>query len=178
MSAPRFKHCDIRIGVDLAAPPERVFSCLTSARELCAWWLERAETEARNAGRLRMVWPSASASPLREARGQFVDLEPGRKAAWLWGSSKPATAAPPLVNFFLEGQGRGRCRVTLLHAGFSAAASQRRHLGLWRQHWEDCLAKLSLYLEAGKICKGDHLSLAELSMLQKADGARKPRAPK
>ena len=170
-AAPRFQHRDIRIVLPIKASPEAVYSCLTSARQLCSWWLERAETETRNGGRLRMVWPAYPAERSREARGLFVDLEPGRKAAWMWAPGSRSPGVPPLNTFFIEPR-RGGCMVTLLHAGFLATPTGAKRMRRWMERWEDCLAKLALYLESGKTCKGDVISLDELSLLRKA-----PRRP-
>ncbi len=155
---------DIRIATPIKAKPEQVFRALTSARELCAWWLERAETESRNMGRFRMVWPPGRARTLPETRGVFVDLEPGSKVAWIIDDRTRPAGLPALVSFFIEKRGRGS-RLTLVHAGFSAAKSQRRLIEKTKEKWEDCLAKLKLYLESGKTCKTDRLSLPEADLL-------------
>src|SRR5437762_1942495 len=84
---------DIRLAASIRAKPEHIYQSLTSARELTRWWLLGAETDARNAGRLRMVWPRAKRREdglpggFGERSGVFVDLQPARKVAWLW---KPA----------------------------------------------------------------------------------------
>ncbi|MBI4349293.1 MAG: SRPBCC domain-containing protein [Elusimicrobia bacterium] len=148
----------------MRARPERVWRCVTSARELCSWWTERAETDARNGGRLRLVWPATADEPQREARGAFVDLDPGRKAAVLWAA--PARGVPPLVTFFIEPR-RGGSTVTVLHAGFSTAENFDSRFETWRGLWEDCLAKLTLYLEAGRTMKSEAVRLADLDKLRR-----------
>ena len=134
---------DIRLSTPLKARPERVYQALTSARELCLWWLARAETDARSLGRVRMVWRRGD-GPLKEARGVYVDLEPGRKVAWIWKPKPPGV--PPLVSLFLEPKGRG-CVATLHHAGFPASPEAGERLAAWRRAWEDCLARLKAYVE-------------------------------
>ena len=151
---------DIRLPVALKAAPDEVYRALTSARELCVWWLDRAETDARNMGRWRMEWPAAKGEKARgEASGVFVDLEPGRKVAWIQDDRSRPAGVPALVTFFIESKGRG-CEVTLVHAGFSAAPGRAAVLASWRGGWEDCLAKLKLYLETGRAKKGEVLTLA------------------
>ncbi|MBI4424569.1 MAG: SRPBCC domain-containing protein [Elusimicrobia bacterium] len=169
MTPPSFKHRDIRLSASVKAQPEHVFKSLTSARELCAWWTDRAETDARNGGRLRLVWPATAEEPAREARGLFVDLEAGQKAAWLW--SPAGRGVPPLVTFFIERR-RGGASVTLQHAGFSAAAACDRRYGDWSRFWEDCLAKLALYLDAGKTCKAERLALRDVDRLRRGRASR------
>lgn len=156
---------DLRLTVMIRTKPDAVYRALTSARELCRWWLAGAETDARNSGRYRMVWPKIRGTggyfPPRasfgEAEGFFVDLEPGRKVAWMRRSPR-RQALPTLSSFFIHPIKRG-CEVTLLHAGFakkpaSDLAYQGSALG-----WEDCLAKLKLYLETGRTCKTQVMTL-------------------
>ena len=155
------KKCDLRLAVSLRARPEQAYLALTSARELCRWWLSGAETDARNGGGFRMVWPKSPRQAdyprgLGEKEGFFVDLEPGRKVAWMWKANDKT--APPLISFFLRPKARG-CEVTLLHAGFPANAASGRQVACFRRGWEDCLAKLKLYCETGRTCKADTLSL-------------------
>lgn len=157
---------DLRFTIVIKAKPEQVYKALTSARELCRWWLAGAETDARSAGRLRLVWPKISGAGSRvfpphaafgELEGSFVDLEPGRKVAWVWKLPKRRPQVPALSSFFLQPKGRG-CEVLLLHAGFSAAAAGDRVYAGCAQGWEDCLAKLKLYLETGRTCKNQALT--------------------
>lgn len=156
---------DIRYEVPLRAAPERVYAALTSARELTRWWLAGAETDARNSGRLRMVWPKSRAPEgFGEREGFFVDLEPGRKVAWMWKPLRGEKDVPPLSSFFINPRLKN-CEVSLLHAGFPASAD-----GLYDRYargWEDCVAKLKLYIETGKTCKEDVLDLETARILSR-----------
>lgn len=158
---------DIRLSACLKAKPEAVYRALTSARELCVWWLDRAETDARNTGHLRMVWSAPHHGDGNEVRGVFVDLDPGKKVAWLWDGRSRGKGVPALISFFIEKRSRGS-EVTLVHAGFSASSSRAKVFDRYLEGWEDCLAKLKLYLEEGKTCKGDPLTFADLELLRKA----------
>ena len=166
---------DIRLAVSIRARPERVYQALTSARELTRWWLLGAETDARNAGRVRMVWPrlrgAAGGLPVGfgERAGVFVDLEPARKVAWLW---KPARGekgvVPPLCSIFmLPGRRAGRSEISLLHSGFPSAKAVDGLFLHYARGWEDGLAKLKLYLEAGKTCKSELIDLESVGLLTK-----------
>lgn len=157
---------DIRVTAFIKTRPDQVYRALTSARELCVWWLDRAETEARNMGRLRMVWPGPKGAA-GEATGVFVDLEPGRKVAWIWDSPPRPRGIPALVTFHIELKPRG-AQVTVVHAGFSAAPSRQKLLASCRTGWEDCVAKLKLYLEAGKTFKAERLTLSDAERLRRA----------
>lgn len=165
---PRSRTRDLRLSVRIAAKPAQVYRVLTSARELCRWWLTGAETDARNAGRLRMVWPKRPGcrSFFGEREGCFVDLEPERKVAWMWRRSSRRNPIPPLCSFFILPKRRG-CEVTLLHAGFPLRRAADRAYTCFAEGWEDALAKLKLYLETGRTCKHEVLTLAALKILLK-----------
>lgn len=152
---PRRRTADIRLTAAVKADPAEVYRALTSARELCVWWLDRAETDARNMGRWRMEWAAPAAGGPREAAGVFVDLEPQRKVAFMEEPRTLAKGVPPLATFFIEKRPRG-AEVTLVQAGFLSEAL----LDARRARWEDCLAKLKVYLETGRPRKDALLTLA------------------
>ncbi len=160
---------DIRLTVKIKATPKKIYEALTSARALCRWWLEGAETNAKNMGKMRLVWPRIKmkdgevrrAFPPHtaqgEVRGVFIDLESGKKISWIW-EVKPKWKHPPLSTIFIEAKGR-YCEVTLVHPGFSTRPRLAKYLIGARAGWEDCLAKLKTYLETGKTLKTQVLTL-------------------
>lgn len=167
---PRRSTRDIRLAATISAKPELVYRSLTSARELTRWWLQGAETDARNAGRQRMIWPrvrvpdGAHAPGFGEREGVFVDLEPARKVAWLWKPARGEKGVPPLISIFILPARGGKSEVTLLHSGFglgakSSSASADELYCAYARAWEDGLAKLKLYLETGRTCKLECLDL-------------------
>lgn len=166
----RLKTRDLRFAVKLRAEPSAVYQALTSARELTRWWLLGAETDARNAGRVRMVWPrvrrgdGSRCDGLGEREGVFVDLEPAKKVAWLFKSVRGDRRAPPLVSVFIDKR-RGGCEVTLLHAGFKSSPSFDELYDGYSCAWEDGLAKLKLYLETGRTCKMESMDLEAARIL-------------
>lgn len=170
---PRLKTRDVRFSVRLRAEPWAVYQSLTSARELTRWWLLGAETDARNAGRVRMVWPRVRGSDgarcdgLGEREGVFVDLEPGKKVAWLFKPARGDRRAPPLVSVFIDKR-RGGCEVTLLHSGFKSAPSYDELYRGYSRAWEDGLAKLKLYLETGRTCKMECVDLEAVRILTRS----------
>jgi uncharacterized protein YndB with AHSA1/START domain len=158
---------DIRYEVPLKAAPERVYAALTSARELTRWWLHGAETDARNAGRLRLVWPKTKpASGFGEREGFFVDLEPGRKVAWMWKPARGEKDVPPLSSFFINPRLR-HCELSVLHAGFPATTAADALYAVYARGWEDCVAKLKLYIETGKTCKDEVIDLETSRILSR-----------
>jgi len=165
MPRPSRKIKDIRLTTAIAAKPDRAYRALVSARELCVWWVDRAETDARNQGRLRMIWVYSQNKKSLEATGVFVDLEPAKKVAWIWDERTRPPGLPALISFFIEAEGKG-CRVTIVHAGFS----RPRLYDTYREKWEDALAKLKLYLESDRTCKDERLTLSDAEMSEKAGG--------
>ncbi|MDP3542708.1 MAG: SRPBCC domain-containing protein [Elusimicrobiota bacterium] len=162
---------DIRLTATIRAKPELVYRSLTSARELTRWWLEGAETDARNAGRLRMIWPRPRAKGgsrcpgFGEREGVFVDLEPARKVAWLWKPARGEKGVPALASIFILPARGGKSEVTLLHAGFAAAARVDALYDAYARAWEDGLAKVKLYLETGRTCKLECLDLEAVRII-------------
>ena len=164
--SPGAKTRDIRFELRIRAKPEQIYRALTSARELCRWWLLGAETEARSVGRVRLVWPRPVRGEeifprdLGELEGAFVDLEPGRKVAWLWKDSARLKnrRVPLLTSVFIVPKARA-CEVTLVHSGFPTAVSSDKTCRAFSRGWEDAMAKLKLYLETGASCKADILRL-------------------
>lgn len=161
---------DIRLAATIRAKPELVYRSLTSARELTRWWLLGAETDARNAGRLRMIWPRSSgkagapAPGFGEREGVFVDLEPARKVAWLWKPARGEKAAPALTSIFVL-PAKGGSEVTWLQSGFPSAAKADPLYARYARGWEDGLAKLKLYLETGRTCKLESIDLEAVRIL-------------
>ncbi|MCM2303283.1 MAG: SRPBCC domain-containing protein [Elusimicrobia bacterium] len=168
---PRLSTRDIRLAATIRAKPELVYRSLTSARELTRWWVLGAETDARNAGRLRMIWPVRRAKDgvrcpgFGERVGVFVDLEPARKVAWLWKPARGEKGVPALASIFILPARGGKSEVTLLHSGFPSAASADAVYGRYARAWEDGLAKLKLYLEKGRTCKLECLDLEAVRIL-------------
>lgn len=172
----RSKTRDLRLTLVIHAKADDIYRALTSARELCRWWLAGAETDARNAGRFRLVWPKIRGVngersfpahvAFGESAGYFVDLEPGRKVAWMW-DLPGRRLFPPLASFFIRPR-RGGCEVLLVHAGFQSGPAADKYFRGSSQGWEDCLAKLKLYLETGRTCKTQALSFADLKARKSA----------
>jgi len=164
---------DLRFSVRIRAKPDAVYKALTSARELTRWWLLGAETDARCSGRVRMVWPRVRGRDgcrkggFGEREGVFVDLEPGRKVAWLWKPARGEKKTPPLTSLFIDPR-RGSCEVTLLHSGFPTAASCDAVYAGYACAWEDGLAKLKLYLETGKTCKMEIVDFEAVRILTRS----------
>jgi hypothetical protein len=77
------------------------------------------------------------------------------------------SAVPPLSSFFIIPSGRGS-EVTLVHGGFpSRPTVDKCYVGA-AQGWEDCLAKLKLYLETGKTFKSQVLTFDAVKSLARS----------
>lgn len=162
---PRLSTRDIRLSATIRAKPELVYRALTSARELTRWWLLGAETDARNSGRVRMIWPKVRGGAVFGERvGVFVDLEPARKVAWLLKPLRGEKIVPALTSIFVL-PAKGGSEVTWLQSGFPASAVADGFYAGYARAWEDGLAKLKLYLETGRTCKLESLDLEAVRIL-------------
>lgn len=99
-----------------------------------------------------MAWPSDETGlypqKLGETRGVYVDLEPGRKVAWVWEETA-GQGVPRLVSIFILPCGKDS-EVCVQHCGFGAGPDARLLYHGFREGWEDALARLKTHLEAGK----------------------------
>ncbi len=140
---------DIRADVTVKAAPERVWRALTSSRELGRWWGCSAIADPRNGGEVKLRWsgPASDSYPqgLGALEGIFVDLEPGRKVAWIWKLPADLGDVPPLSSVFLTPI-KGGCEVTALHSGFEAGAADN-HREAFARGWAGALRRLRSYLE-------------------------------
>jgi uncharacterized protein YndB with AHSA1/START domain len=124
---------DLRISIDIAAEPARVFQALLDPATLDKFWASGASYDAA-AGTLDYGWGTP---PL-----QILDLQPGQRlsVAWWEDEKHPET----VVTWELEGSGGGT-RITLTHTGFADGVE---HDGL-DIGWYGFLLSLRAILELG-----------------------------
>ena len=134
---------ELAFRLDLAAPRERVFASLTEARHLERWFCERAESEARLAGRLVMHWsgPEASAEPFV---GRWVQFDPHEACAWQGGHSGYPGGDSGTVLFELVALSEGT-QLRVRHT-FPDDAAFEPFIGTYREAWPRALRRLTEYL--------------------------------
>lgn len=112
----------ILAGVEITAPPERVFQALAS-KQICTWWVRPGVFDTREwtgdvraGGRWRASGVGKGNSYALE--GEFLEVDPPRKLVHTW-HGVGAPGAPSTVTYLLE-RLDGGTRVTLRHAGLVA----------------------------------------------------------
>jgi uncharacterized protein YndB with AHSA1/START domain len=118
----------------LPAPAERVWSALTDAGSLAAWfWPERfetvAETDPRPGGAFRIAGRGLAVA------GVYTDVEKPERLAftWQWDGDDLVTSVRVVL---CDGE------LVLTHDGFPDAGSRDDHV----TGWSDCLDRLSDWL--------------------------------
>jgi uncharacterized protein YndB with AHSA1/START domain len=134
----------ILASVEIAAPPERVFSALAS-KEIVDWWVNPGVFNTTEwSGDVRVGGHWRSSGLVRGERysleGEFVEVDPPRKLVHTW-QRVGAPGGKTTVTYLLEPL-EGGTRVTLRHAGFpSHGAFMTTSMG-----WETSLERLAQIL--------------------------------
>jgi uncharacterized protein YndB with AHSA1/START domain len=111
----------IEAGVEVAAPPERVFQSLASG-EIVEWWVRPGVFDTREwAGEVRTEggWRAAGVgqSGPYVLEGEFLEVDPPRQLTHTWrAAGAPESTA---VTYVLEPSGLGT-RIRLEHSGFTS----------------------------------------------------------
>ena len=138
MAEPARETAPIVRTLEVAAPPERVFSLLTDPEQLVRWWPEAAELEPRLGGRVRMVFRGGESV----VTGEVTRFDPPRALGltWIRGENPDVVTT---IDFTLEPLEGGRSRVELVHAGWEQAPELRPlHDAGW-SHFLSSLAALA-----------------------------------
>ena len=143
-------------GIEIDAPPERVFRALTSRDELAAWFQVTIEGDL-SAG--NEVWMTSTHPEHAGQRFQVLVVEttPPRRVVWQWhpGEIDPAVdySKEPrtTVTFVLEPVGQGT-RLTVSETGFEKIDLSRRAKVLRdnTQGWSEVLVWLQRYVEQAR----------------------------
>ncbi|PSK93634.1 uncharacterized protein YndB with AHSA1/START domain [Murinocardiopsis flavida] len=132
--------------LELAHPPEKVWTALTTAEGLGGWFGSRAEIDAlRPGGEARVHWDEYGEHTLL-----IQVVEPPHRFAYTWAIEGLAASDPrrTYVEFTLEPTGSGT-RVTVRETGFAQlpdalAGAYDDNVNGWRME----LADLAEYLDA------------------------------
>ncbi|MPZ28758.1 MAG: hypothetical protein GEV12_20765 [Micromonosporaceae bacterium] len=114
---------EVRLEVDLAHPPDRVWQALTTAPLLGAWFMP-TDLEPREASRFTLD-PGTLAGFLGLVSGELVEVVPEHKLVMLWQGEKLHTR----VVWELVGTAGG-CRVQVVQTGFIGAPAALRRRAL------------------------------------------------
>lgn len=124
----------------IGAPPEVVYSYLTVATKWALWQGTAARLDARPGGVFAVSMENGM-----EARGEFVELEPGRRVVFTWGWEGHAEVPPgsSTVEIVLVATPSGT-RLTLTHSGLPNGEIPAHTAG-----WKLYLPQLGDAAEAG-----------------------------
>ena len=132
--------------VELAHPPSKVWTALTTAEGLGAWFGDRATIDLRPGGAARLIWDEGASQDLRIER-----VEEPRVFAFTW----PIHGLPDddprrtYVEFTLEPVGAGT-RLTVAESGFAQLPDDAHGTAFSgnTEGWASELGELVDYLDA------------------------------
>jgi uncharacterized protein YndB with AHSA1/START domain len=131
--------------VILPAPPARVWTALTQADQLGAWFGTQASIDLRPGGEVVFGW-DGSTGPCGTHRGVIEAVEPTRRLAFRWQSN--ASGVPMTrVEFTLEPHAEGT-RLRVVESGFASLPRELRAHERNAEGWQRELGDLAQYLAA------------------------------
>jgi uncharacterized protein YndB with AHSA1/START domain len=132
--------------VILPVPPARVWTALTRADQLGAWFGTRATIDLRPGGEVVFIW-DGSTGPRGTSRGVIEAVEPPHRFAFRWQSNLTGDAPMTLVEFTLDPHPTGT-RLHVVESGFARLPRELRTHELHVEGWERELGELAEYLAA------------------------------
>jgi len=132
--------------VEIEAPLEFVWECITRPEHLVRWFGDRAEIDLRVGGAILFGWGDVT------TRGEIVTLDPPREFTFHWENNVdvPDLDQPPvtLVTYQLEASENGT-RLTVIESGFAAlrddayAQAYPQNESGWRVEIEELVAYIA-----------------------------------
>ncbi len=129
--------------VILPVPPARVWTALTRADQLGAWFGTQASIDLRPGGEVVFIW-DGSTGPHGTSRGIIEAVEPTRRFAFRWRSA-PDEMPMTLVEFTLEPHVQGTL-LRVVESGFASLHARVRESHV--EGWQRELGELAAYLAA------------------------------
>ena len=119
---------DLTQEIDIDASPELVFRFFTDAELLRRWLCRHAELDPRPGGAFTL-----NVTGTHITRGEFRELEPGRRLVFTWLFDHVQPPIPTTVEVTLTPVGRGT-HVRLRHYGLAHRTLRDRHAGGWEHY--------------------------------------------
>jgi uncharacterized protein YndB with AHSA1/START domain len=132
--------------VILPVSPARVWTALTQADQLGAWFGTRASIDLRPGGEVVFTW-DGSTGPTGTTRGVIEAVEPTRRFAFRWQVNLSGEAPMTLVEFTLEPHPTGT-RLHVVESGFASVPPGLRRRQAHVEGWQRELDELAAYLGA------------------------------
>lgn len=130
----------------LPVPPARVWTALTRADQLGAWFGTHASIDLRPGGEVVFTW-DGSTGPSGSSRGVIEVVEPEHRLAFRWQADLSGEAPLTLVEFTLEPHPTGT-RLRVVESGFASLPPELRTRERHVEGWQRELAELADYLAA------------------------------
>jgi len=130
----------------LPVPPARVWTALTQADQLGAWFGTRATIDLRPGGEVIFTW-DGSTGPRGTSRGVIEAVEPTRRLAFRWQVNLSGEAPMTRVEFTLEPHAEGT-RLHVIESGFASLPPELRTRERHVEGWQLELGELAEYLAA------------------------------
>jgi uncharacterized protein YndB with AHSA1/START domain len=131
--------------VILPAPPARVWTALTQADQLGAWFGTQASIDLRQGGEVVFTW-DGSTGPRGTSRGVIETVEPTHRFAFRW-QANPGDVLMTRVEFTLEPHVEGT-RLLVVESGFASLSPELRTHERHVEGWQRELGDLAEYLAA------------------------------
>ncbi len=132
----------LKFKIDIAAPPEEVFSAFTSAAALTEWLCDVADVDAHPGGRLYLWWTGGY-----YASGEFVDLKPGEQLVFSWHGRGEPGKTQVKVNFKDVDDGT---HLVLHHQDLGSGKVWAKARKAIRKGWRTALDNLKSVIESGQ----------------------------
>lgn len=129
--------------VILPVPPARVWTALTQADQLSAWFGTQTTIDLRPGGEVVFTW-DGSTGPRGTTRGVIEAVEPTRRFTFRW-QANARDAQMTRVEFTLEPHAEGT-RLRVLESGFASLPPELRTREGHVEGWQRELGELSHYL--------------------------------
>ena len=131
--------------VILPAPPARVWTALTQADQLGAWFGTQASIDLHQGGEVVFTW-DGSTGPRGTSRGVIETVEPTHRFAFRW-QANPGDVLMTRVEFTLEPHVEGT-RLLVVESGFGSLPPELRTHERHVEGWQRELGDLAEYLAA------------------------------
>jgi uncharacterized protein YndB with AHSA1/START domain len=127
--------------IHIPASIESVWSALTTAEGMRAWFGDEAEIDLKPGGEARFGWTEYEAS----SHAIVVNVDPPTRFSYRWaasGSERADTGPSTLVEFTLESTGTGT-EVTVIESGFASLPPEmydrsiRENASGWKAEMQD-----------------------------------------
>jgi uncharacterized protein YndB with AHSA1/START domain len=114
---------DVRLEIEIAAPPSTVFTFLTEVTRLKTWLADVVEADGRAGGILRIGLPRGGA-----IEGHYLEVIKDRKVVFTWGGIRGIKPGASTVEFHLEPSAQGTL-LRLHHHGLPSDMIERTDRG-------------------------------------------------